>query len=167
DDPRAGAGRGGREMIDQLRELLARLGSFFRKRERDEDFHAEIASHLEMLIDENLKRGLSAEEARRQALISIGSVAQAKELHRHNRSLPLLETLLQDIRYSFRTLRRDAGLAIFAILIMGLGVGASSTVFSVLDALLLRPLPFAEPESLVWIENNLGRPTVSARSIQV
>jgi predicted permease len=154
-------------MNDQLRELLARMRSFLRKRERDEDFDAEIAAHLEMLIEENLQRGLSAEGARRQALISIGGIEQAKELHRDSRSLPLLETLLQDIRYSFRTLRRDAAMAIFAILIVGLGVGASSTVFSVLHALLLRPLPFTEPESLIWIENNLGRPTRSARTIQV
>lgn len=154
-------------MTDQLRELLARLRSFFRKREKDEEFDAEIATHLEMLIHENLRRGMSAEGARRAALISIGGIEQAKEQHRDNRSLPLLETLMQDIRYSFWTLRRDAGLAVFAILIVGLGTGASSTVFSVLNALLLRPLPFTEPESLIWIENNLGRPTRSARTIQV
>lgn len=154
-------------MTDQLRELLARLRSFFRKRERDEDFDAEIATHLEMLIQENLQRGMSAEGARRAALISIGGLEQAKEQHRDNRGLPLLETLVQDIRYCFRTLRRDAGLAVFAILIVGLGTGASSTVFSVLNALLLRPLPFTEPKSLIWIENNLGHPTRSARTIQV
>jgi predicted permease len=154
-------------MIDQLRELLARLQFFFRKRERDEDFDAEIATHLEMLIEENLQRGMSAEVARREALISIGGMEQTKELHRDNRGLPLLETLVQDIRYSFRTLRRDSGMAIFAILIVGLGTGASSTVFSVVNAMLLRPLPFTEPESLIWIENNLGSPTRSARTIQV
>src|SRR5262249_651519 len=154
----------GREMIDPLRELPARFRSFFRKQERDEDFDTEITSHLAMLIEDNLQRGMSAEEARRQALISIGGIEQAKEQHRDNRRLPLLETLLQDIRYGFRTLRRDAGLAVFAILIVGLGVGASSTVFSVLHALLLRPLPFTEPERLIWIENNLGRPTRSART---
>lgn len=151
-------------MIDRLRELLARLQFFFRKRERDEDFDAEIATHLEMLIEENLQRGMSAEVARREALISIGGIEQAKELHRDNRGLPLLETLVQDIRYSFRTLRRDSGMAIFAILIVGLGAGASSTVFSVVNAMLLRPLPFTEPESLIWIENNLGSPTRSART---
>jgi predicted permease len=149
-----------------LRERLARLRSFFRKQERDEDFDNEIATHLEMLTEENLQRGMPADEARRAALIRIGGVEQAKELHRDSRGLPLLENLLQDIRYSFRTLRRDAGLAIFAILIVGLGAGASSTVFSVLNVLLLRPLPFANPEGLVWIENNLGQ-TRSAKTIQV
>jgi hypothetical protein len=153
-------------VIDRLRERLGRLRSFFRKQERDEDFDNEIATHLEMLTEENLQRGMPADEARRAALIRIGGVEQAKELHRDSRGLPLLENLLQDIRYSFRTLRRDAGLAIFAILIVGLGAGASSTVFSVLNVLLLRPLPFANPEGLVWIENNLGQ-TRSAKTIQV
>src|ERR1700679_1415134 len=64
------------------------------------------------------------------------------------------ESVLQDLRYAFRTLRRDSGFAAFAILIVGLGIGASATVFSVVDALLLRPLPFSEPERLVWIANH-------------
>lgn len=77
-----------------------------------------------------------------------------------------MDTILQDIRYSFRTLRRDAGLATFAILIVGLGVGASSTVFSVVNALLLRPLPFADPDRLVWIANDTGV-GLSAQTVQV
>ncbi len=141
---------------DFARELLGRLRSFFRKAERDDDFDAELATHLQMAIDENLERGLSPGEARRQALIRIGGVDQAKELHRESRGLPLLDTLVQDVRYSFRTLRRDAALTTFAVLIIGLGVGASSTVFSVVNALLLRPLPFEEPESLVWIQSGDG-----------
>ena len=68
--------------------------------------------------------------------------------------LPALDSLLQDLRYTFRTLRRDAGFAAFAILIVGLGIGASSTLFSVVNALLLRPLPFRDPHRLVWIANH-------------
>src|SRR6202161_3780349 len=70
------------------------------------------------------------------------------------RGLPILDGFLQDLRYTFRTLRRDSGFTTFAILIVGLGIGASATVFSVVDALLLRPLPFHEPERLVWIANH-------------
>ena len=70
------------------------------------------------------------------------------------RKLSLFDSVLQDLRYAFRTLRRDSGFAAFAILIVGLGIGASATVFSVVDALLLRPLPFREPERLVWITNH-------------
>ena len=113
-----------------IRELLARLSSFFRKRELDREFDAELAAHLEMSIEDNIKQGMSAEEARRRAMISLGGMDAARESHRESRGLPALETILQDLRYSFRTLRRDAGLATFAILIIGLGVGASSTVFT-------------------------------------
>src|SRR5215467_5345747 len=71
-----------------------------------------------------------------------------------SRSLPIFDTLLQDLRYTFRTLRRDAGFTAFAVLIVGLGIGASATVFSVVNTLLLRELPFREPESLAWIANH-------------
>jgi predicted permease len=91
--------------------------------------------------------------------------SQAKELYRKSR-LPALETILQDIKYSLRSLRWNAGLTTFAILIIGLGVGASSTVFSVVNALLLRPLPFREPDRLVWVANDRGA-GLSAQTVQV
>src|SRR5437016_510599 len=80
-------------------------------------------------------------------------LSSARQLHRQSRWLPALDTILQDLRYTFRTLRRDAGFTTFAILIVGLGIGASSTVFSVVNGLLLRALPFHEPERLVWVAN--------------
>ena len=149
-----------------IRDYLARIVSFFRKRKLDKDFDSELSTHLEMSIEDNLRRGMSEEEARRRALISLGGMDAARELHRESRGLPTLETILQDIRYSVRTLRRDAGLATFAILIIGLGVGASSTVFSVVNALLLRPLPFEDPERLTWIANG-GVEGLSGATVQV
>src|SRR6516165_10270523 len=77
-----------------------------------------------------------------------------RELSAAARDLPLLDSLLQDLRYTFRTLCRDSGFTTFAVLIVGLGIGASATVFSVVNTLLLRPLPFREPERLVWIANH-------------
>src|SRR5262249_54216942 len=94
-----------------IRELRARLSSLFRKRELDRELDAELAGQLEMSIEANLKQGMSAEEARRRAMISLGGMDATGELHRESRGLPSLATILQDIRYSFRTLRRDAGLA--------------------------------------------------------
>ena len=114
-----------------IRDLFSRILTLFRRRKMDREFDAELAAHLELAIDENLGRGMSAEEARRQALIRLGGVGATRDLYREHRGLPAIETFLQDVRYSFRTLRRDAGLATFAILIVGLGVGASSTIFSV------------------------------------
>jgi predicted permease len=149
-----------------IRDLLARISAVFRRRELDREFDAELAAHLEMAIEDNIKQGMSAEEARRRALISLGGMETTRELQRESRGLPALESVLQDIRYSIRSLRRDAGLAIFAILIVGLGVGTNTTVFSVVNALLLRPLPFEEPERLVWIANNLA-PGLTGETVQV
>src|SRR5262245_30763111 len=148
------------------RRLLARIFSVFYKRKLDREFDAELSAHLEMLIEDKIKQGMSPEEARRSAMIRLGGMDATRELHRESRGLPVLETVLQDVRYSFRTLRRDAGLATFAILIVGLGVGASSTVFSVINALLLRPLPFAEPERLAWLANS-SVPGLSGSTVQV
>jgi predicted permease len=140
-------------VIDSLRRFLNRVRSLFRKRELEDDLNAELTSHLEFAIEDYLRSGHSREEARRLAMVDLGGLTVAKEQHRDARGLPWLEDLLQDARYALRTLRRDAGATMFAILIVGLGVGASATVFSVVNALLLRPLPFQEPERLVWLSN--------------
>jgi predicted permease len=140
-------------MIDYLREAYQKVLSFLRKKELDEDLDAELASHIDLATEENLRRGMPAEEARRKARIEMGGFEQVKEVQRDARSLPAMESIMQDLRYAIRTLRRDAGFAMFAIFIIGLGIGASSTVFSVLDTLLLKPLPFRDPGNLVWIAN--------------
>lgn len=139
-------------MSDSLRRGLQRLGSFFRKQPLDRELDAEVASHIEMATEENLKRGLSAGEARRQALVRFGGVEQAKERHRETRGMPWLDILMQDLRFTVRTLRRDPMFAVVAVLILGLGIGANVAVFSVVNTLLLRQLPFREPSRLVWIE---------------
>jgi len=133
------------------REALQRIGSFLHGKQRDTELDAEIASNLEFAVEENIKGGMAADEARRRALVKFGGVAQAKEQHREARGLPWLEVLLQDLRFTFRTLGRDRGFTVIAVIILGLGIGANITVFSVVNTILLRPLPFHNPQELVRI----------------
>jgi predicted permease len=137
--------------MDALRRTQARVAAFFRRDSMDRDLEEEVAAHIAMATEENVRRGLSPEEARRRALVRFGGVEQAKERQRESRGLPWLDTVLQDLRYTVRTLARDRGFATVAILILALGIGANVVVFSVVNTILLRPLPFYDPSRLVWI----------------
>ncbi|HZO55379.1 MAG TPA: ABC transporter permease [Bryobacteraceae bacterium] len=133
------------------REVLARIASFFRQGQRDSEFDREISSHLDLAIDDNLRSGMSPGEARRAALARFGSVANAHEIHRDARGLPRLESILQDVRVALRGFRRDLGFTIVAIVILALGIGANAAVFSIVNTILFRELPFRQPARLVWI----------------
>ncbi len=134
-----------------VRETMRRVRSFFEKRRQDSELDVEIATHLELAVEENMRQGIPRGEARRQALIRFGGVKQAKERQRESRGLPWLDALLQDVHYTLRTLRRDRSFTLVAALILGLGIGANISVFSVVNTILLRPLPFPHPEKLVRI----------------
>ncbi len=134
-----------------LREAFNRIRSFFRKDPLDQELNQEMASHLEMALEENIRRGMSREEARRHALVRFGGVQQSLELHREVRGLPWLDVLTQDLRFTFRTLKRDYGFTMVSVLILALGIAANITVFSVVNTILLRPLPFPDSQQLVRI----------------
>jgi predicted permease len=133
------------------RRAWARVRSFFSKPPLDADLEAEIATHVELAIEENLKRGLTLVEARRQALIRFGGMDLVKDQQREARGLMKLDILFQDLRYTIRSLTRDRSFSVIAVLLLALGIGANIAVFSVVNNLLLRPLPFPDADRLVWI----------------
>jgi predicted permease len=121
----------------------------FRPQHGNGDFDAELESHIAMHTEDGIRAGLSHEEARRQALICLGGAEQTRQAVRERRSLPWLESLLQDIRFGLRMLYRNPGYTAVAVLTLALGIGANSAVFTVAEAALLRSWPAREPEKLV------------------
>jgi predicted permease len=153
--------------MDWLRHSCQRFLAIFRRAQIDSDLDAEMAAHLEMAIEENRKLGMSSEGARRQALLDFGGSTQARENHRDSRGVPLLESIWRDLRYTVRTLRKDRAFATIAILILALGIGANVVVFSVVNTLLLGPLPFPDSQRLTWLSGEHGRGGLSAVTYNV
>ena len=141
--------------MTRLRTLLSRLSALVRSRQMDREIEDEITGHLAEATEEYVQQGLSPEEARWAAQRSFGGVTQTKEVHRQVRSFVWLEELPRDVRYALRTLRRSPAFATTATATLALAIGANTAMFSVLDAVLLRPLPYESSEQLamLWTEN--------------
>jgi predicted permease len=148
-----------------LRRFFKRLTCWATTQRDEERLQAEITEHLAMQTAENIQAGLSPIEARRQAMLKFGGVEAMKEEYRDQKGLPFLETLAQDLRYAVRMLLRSPGFALIAIATMALGVGATTAIYSVIDATLLHPLPYPHPSELVRIEDDL--PGVGAQDVSV
>jgi predicted permease len=142
--------------VRRIRAWFFRIAGFLRKETTDRELAAEMESHLELHIDDNLRAGMNAEEARRQALIKLGGIEQTKEAYRERRGLPMLETFLQDLRFAARMLRKNAGITIIVVLTLALGVGANTAIFGLVNGLLLQrlPVPAAEQIAALVIQTN-------------
>src|SRR6478609_6605881 len=146
-----------------LRRFLIRLSNFINRRRADQRLRDEMSEHIAFQTEENIRAGMSPLEARRQAVIKLGAAQAIREQHHAEQGLPLAENLLLDIRYAFRMLLRSPGFSLIVIAIMALGVGATTAIYSVIDATLLHPLPYPNPSQLVLIQANL--PGVGAHDI--
>jgi predicted permease len=137
--------------MSAVRAFLCRLAGLFGRRRRERELCDEMEFHLQMQIEANRESGMASEEARRQALLKAGGVAQAKEAYRDRRGFAILETAVRDLRHSLRFLLRSPGFTLMAVLSLALGTGATGAIFALLDRILLRPLPVKEPGQLVML----------------
>jgi predicted permease len=152
--------------MDLIRILLSRCAAFFGKRKLDDDLDEELRAHIDYAIEENLKSGMSAQQARTAALRAFGSVTQTRENYREQSSLPSFETMANDLRFGIRQLAKSPAYAATAVLTLALGIGATTAIFSVVKAVLMAPLPYKDPGRIVavWTTNPTQGGEVSSSS---
>jgi len=150
--------------MSRVRPWFARLGGLFGKERRDRELEAELASHLEMHMEDNIRAGMEPPEARRRAVLDLGGVEQTKENYREQRGVLWLDSLIRDVRFGLRMLRKNPGSTAVALLTLALGVGMNTAIFTMAYATLLAPLPYPHPEQLVnvWSKFQGHRNWVSA-----
>jgi putative ABC transport system permease protein len=138
-------------IMKPLRAWTRRVAGLFTGARSDRELAQEIEEHLRMHAEDYQRAGLAPDEARRQALLAFGGVARVTEQYRDRRSLPLVETTIQDVRYALRSLRKHSGFAAAVLVVLALGIGANAAIFTVVNGALLRPLPFSDPARLVHV----------------
>ena len=146
--------------MKQLRAWMLRLAGVFSKQRREREIADELESHLQMHIEDNLRAGMTGDEARRQAILHLGGLEQTKQTYRERGTVPFLEALGHDLRFAARQLRKNPGFACTAILVLALGIGASTAIFSAVNPILFRPLPYPDAGRvmMIWEMRSGGSP---------
>ncbi|MBV9499561.1 MAG: ABC transporter permease [Acidobacteriaceae bacterium] len=141
--------------MKRLRAWLVRLAGLLPNSRRERDLIDEIEGNVQLHIDENLRSGMSYLEARRNAILKLGGIEPTKEAYRDRSTIPFLENLLQDTRFSIRQLRKNPGFTATAVLMLALGLCANVTIFAFVDAALIKPLPYRDPTRLIGVYESI------------
>jgi len=142
--------------MKKLRAALRRFAGMFSSGRREEEFASELEGHLQMHIDDNMRAGMTAEEARRDALVKLGGMERTRQAYRERGTAPFFETLWQDLRFALRQLTKNPGFTITAVLMLSLGIAASVAIFAFVDAALLKPLPYEDPRTLADVTESVA-----------
>ena len=140
-------------MLAWLWQISARVQVFLRPRSFDRDFDQELNSHLEMLAADHRRRGLSPDDALRAARLGLGGLAQLRDAHRDARGIPWLSDFCQMLRQALRALRQTPGFTLTALATLSVGIGATTAVFSVVNGILIKPLPYPDADRLAGVWN--------------
>ncbi len=147
-----------------LRAWFKRLAGLTSNQRREQEFSSELESHLQLHTEENIRSGMSPVEARRTAILKLGGLEPTRQAYRERGTMPSLETVLQDLRFASRQLRRNSGFTVIAVLVLALGIAAATAIFTFVDAALIKPLPYLAPNRLVGVTEQielLGRANIS------
>ncbi|MGF7178532.1 ADOP family duplicated permease [Tunturiibacter psychrotolerans] len=142
--------------MKKLRAALRRFAGMFSSGRREEEFASELEGHLQMHIDDNMRAGMTAEEARRDALVKLGGMERTRQAYRERGTAPFFEMLWQDLRFALRQLTKNPGFTITAVLMLSLGIAASVAIFAFVDAALLKPLPYEDPRTLADVTESVA-----------
>jgi hypothetical protein len=153
--------------MDLVRVFLSRCAALIRSDRLDEDLDEEVRAHIDLATEENVRRGMTAQEARTRALREFGGVTQTKERYRVQRGLPRLEALAKDTRYAMRQLARNPGFTLTVIVTLALSIGANTAIFSIVNALMLKSLPYPHSERMGVIFMRIQGPGTADQRHQI
>ena len=137
--------------MDRIRILLSRCAALFSAGKLDAELDEELRSHIDLAAEENRKRGMTEQEARRRALIALGGLEQVRQQTRDSRGIRMIEQMLQDLRYGLRSLNKNRAFTAVFVLTLALGIGSCTAIFSLMTAVMFPPLPYGDAKQLVYI----------------